>query len=177
MINKDIIEKELKKITNKKIKVKVNSNKKRGVYSWVRRIEFNGSIDFDLTELDGVLAHEIVHIEEKHVIKLFSLILSGIIIAIISYIFLPLIIKINIFYILSFILTVLIISVIILSRRFERIADKKAAEKVGKVPIIRALEKIGTWEEMRKYDLVHDKLRKRIDNIKKLDLPDFIELK
>ncbi len=57
------------------------------------------------------------------------------------------------------------------------VADKKTAEKVGKVPVIRALEKISAWKEANRIDLTHDKPRKRIENLKKLDLPDFIKLK
>jgi hypothetical protein len=57
------------------------------------------------------------------------------------------------------------------------VADRKAAEKVGKLPVIRTLEKVSTWKEMNRGDLTHDKPRKRIENLKKLDLPDFIKLK
>ena len=183
MIDKDIIEKELKKITNKKIKVKVNPNKRKGVYSWVRYIEFNGSIDFDLTELDGTLAHEIVHIEERHFVKLccymafLFILIATFMIIVLDHIK----IHLNVFCSLAFISIVIFISEIILfitlSRHFERVADKKAAEKVGKVPMIRALEKISTWKESDRLDLTHDKPRKRIENLKKLDLPDFIKLK
>ena len=90
-------------------------------------------------------------------------------------------IHLNVFCSLAFISIVIFISEIILfitlSRHFERVADKKAAEKVGKVPMIRALEKISTWKESDRLDLTHDKPRKRIENLKKLDLPDFIKLK
>lgn len=182
-LERNTIEKEVKKLTNKNIKLKIYPKKKRKVYSWFKSIEFRGAINFNLVELDGTLAHEIVHIEEKHLIKLMLyIILLALSIVVITLIILTNIkVHLNIFYSLASMLIVLIISEVILymtlGRHFERVADRKAAEKVGKLPVIRTLEKISTWKEMNRGDLTHDKPRKRIENLKKLDLPDFIKLK
>ena len=178
-LKQNIIEKEIKKLTNKNIKLKIQPKKRKGVYSCCGTIEFNGATDFDLVELDGVLAHEITHIEENHIIKL---ILSGILLALsimsITIIFLIYTkLYLNIYDVIALIAGSEIILIIALSRHFERVADKKAAEKVGKLPMIRALEKVSTWKETNGGDLTHDKPRKRIENLKKLDLPDFIKLK
>ena len=180
-LKQNIIEKEIKKLTNKNIKLEIYP--KRKVYSWFKSIEFNGAINFNLVELDGTLAHEIVHIEEKHLIKLMLyIILLALSIVVITLIILTDIkVHLNLFCSLAIMSIVLIASEFILyrtlGRHFERVADKKAAEKVGKVPVIRALEKISTWKEANRIDLTHDKPRKRIENLKKLDLPDFIKLK
>ena len=182
-LKQNIIEKEIKKLTNKNIKLEIQHRKRKGVYSCCRTIEFNETTDFNLVELDGALAHEIVHIEEKHLIKLMLyIILLALSIVVITLIILTNIkVHLNIFYSLASMLIVLIISEVILymtlGRHFERVADRKAAEKVGKLPVIRTLEKISTWKEMNRGDLTHDKPRKRIENLKKLDLPDFIKLK
>lgn len=182
-LKQNTIEKEIKKLTNKNIKLEIQHRKRKGVYSCCRTIEFNETTDFNLVELDGALAHEIVHIEEKHLIKLmlYIILLALSIVGITLIILTDIKVHLNLFCSLAIILTALIIPgfilYITLGRHFERVADKKAAEKVGKVPMIRALEKISTWKESDRLDLTHDKPRKRIENLKKLDLPDFIKLK
>ena len=182
-LNINTIEKEIKKLTNKNIKLKIQPRKRKGVYSCCRTIEFNGAINFNLVELDGTLAHEIIHIEEKHLIKLmlYIILLALSIVVITLIILMDIKVHLNLFCSLAIMSIVLIVSEFILygtlGRHFERVADKKAAEKVGKVPVIRTLEKIITWKERNRLDLTHDKPRKRIENLKKLDLPDFIKLK
>ena len=182
-LKQNTIEKEIKKLTNKNIKLEIQHRKRKGVYSCCRTIKFNETTNFNLIEFDGALAHETVHIEEKHLIKLILyIILLALSILVITLIILTDIkVHLNLFCSLVIILTALIISgfilYIALGRHFERVADRKAAEKVGKLPMIRALEKVSTWKEMNGGDLTHDKPRKRIENLKKLDLPDFIKLK
>ena len=182
-LKQNTIEKEIKKLTNKNIKLEIQHRKRKGVYSCCRTIEFNDTTDFNLVELDGALAHEIVHIEEKHLIKLmlYIILLALSIVSITLIILTNIKVHLNLFCSLAIMSIVLIVSEFILygtlGRHFERVADKKAAEKVGKVPMIRALEKISTWKKSDRLNLTHDKPRKRIENLKKLDLPDFIKLK
>ncbi|MCW1295966.1 MAG: M48 family metalloprotease [Candidatus Parvarchaeota archaeon] len=186
-LNEYTIKKELRKLTDKDIKIIINSNKKkRDIHSFWGSIHFNGRIDFGLTELDGALAHEIAHIKGKHkfYLNLFAIGVPTIIAIPIIYLYLIKNIYSNNLYfsILVFSFTILFFGAILLlyhivGRHYENLADEKAAERVGKVPVIRALEKISTWKEANKCDLTHDKPEKRIEHVKKLDLPDFIKIK
>ncbi len=184
ILNKDIIEKEKKKLTDKNIKIDTHPDKKkRDIYSSFSAIHFSGKIDFDLVELDGALAHEIIHIEEKHHIKsslfvAFSFPLIAIAVMFVlryTRITLSLSPSIGFIAIATFALEALLFAN--LRKHFERVADRKAAEKVGKLPIIHALEKVKTWEERDKHDLTHDRSERRIEALRRLNLPDFIELK
>lgn len=167
VLNEDTIKKELRKLTDKDIKMP------KRIYSSHNAIYLVGPMDLNPIELRGALAHELVHITEKHLIKfwIIAIALIGVLVALtftFSYIR---------YFILPIGAVIIIIALWYLLRYMEKRADLFAARRVGKKPVINILKKIGTWEESNSIDIVHGKISTRIKRIENLDLPDFIKIK
>jgi hypothetical protein len=186
ILNKNEVIKELRKLSNKDIQVIVETNKKkRRVHSLsflsLRYIKFEGPITLNNDELTGVIAHELIHIKERHFLKEFLILLMlnlSLLIAMI-YILLESNLNMNPYYVIAILVALMIIISLVVyifsGRIMERRADFGAAEMVGKKPIIKALEKVRNWKEI-KIDPTHENINIRIEKLKRLPLPDFIRI-
>ncbi len=181
MVLKKKVEKELRELSNKNIRVIINPHKKRrGVHSLsflsFRYIEFDGPIDFDNVELKGAIAHELGHIEERHfLIEFLALIIPDLILLAATVMFLlQLSASINPYYVtatlFAFVIVLDLVVYTSLGRLMERRADLFAVKIVGKKSIIKVLKKVRNWKEV-KIDLTHENINSRIKRLE--NLPSF----
>ena len=170
----------LKKLGRKDITIKILPQKKKirvislSILNY-HEIKFKGQINLDDNELVGIIAHELIHITEKHLSKLFFILMTLIIsfAAIDIYLLFRSGLNINIYCVNAIMVTIFISAYFILGRYMESRADVGAAKMVGKKPVIDGLRKVSTLN--KKYaDIIHGNVNKRIKRLENLKLPNFI---